>query len=397
MRMELPAPVLHSLFLINQAGFEAYVVGGCVRDRLMGKEPFDWDITTSALPEQILSVFRDHRTIETGIRHGTVTVIVEEMPLEITTYRVDGNYSDGRHPDKVSFTRSLKEDLRRRDFTVNAMAYHPRVGLADPFHGQKDLNKKIIRCVGTPKKRFSEDALRILRGLRFSSTLDFSIAPATARAIHRLGHTLSCVSAERISVELTKLLCGKNVEQVLCEYADVLSVVLPDVDFKQSSKLVSTMGADPLIRLAALMFELTSDKTKELCKRLRLSTHMTADIIALVGARNIPLEPTRRNVLHALHLLGPKLTSELLYLRTVADQRDRDGFRAVWDQLERNNDCCYQLKDLAVTGEHLMAAGVPAGPKIGATLNALLNAVMDGDCLNQKETLLEFATKNPVQ
>lgn len=394
MKMELPTPVLHSLFALNEAGYEAFVVGGCVRDALMGKEPYDWDITTSALPEQTLAVFRDYRTIETGIRHGTVTVILDDTPLEITTYRVDGHYSDGRHPDKVSFTRSLTEDLRRRDFTINAIAYHPSNGLIDPFGGQKDLDAKIIRCVGEPAVRFGEDALRILRGLRFSSTLDFTIHPATAKAMHRLAHTLNQVSAERIAVELLRLLCGTRAPQVLSDYNDIFAVILPDVRFESAAKRV--VFDTPLRNLAALLLDLKPATAEMICGHLRLSNQMTKDVVTLVRYHNLSLAPTRTCVLKVLHLLSPNLTSELVYLKTVIDGIDGDAIRNVWDHLIQENDCCYQLKDLAVTGKDLMAFGIQAGPEIGATLNRLLTAVMDGDCPNQKEDLLKLAAKKPA-
>lgn len=395
MKMELPVPVLRSLFALNRVGYEAYVVGGCVRDVMMGKEPVDWDITTSALPEETLAVFESYRTIETGIRHGTVTVIIEDMPLEITTYRVDGDYSDSRHPDAVSFTRSLKEDLRRRDFTVNAMAYHPRIGLVDPYHGQRDLKRKTIRCVGDPKKRFHEDALRILRGLRFSSTLGFSIHPATARAIHRQGDTLSRVSIERVSAEFLKLLCGQNNKAVLTHYPDVLSTILPDMNLTRNAEWV--VFGDPLKNMAALLFNATPETAKEVCKRLRLSNRMTEDVVALVRHRNLLLEPIRSGVLRTLHALGPRLTRELIAIKTVTDSIESDDFCAVWEQLVADNDCCYRLKDLAVDGVELKAAGFSDGPELGAVLDRLLNAVMDGVCPNQKAELLRLATKKPVQ
>lgn len=397
MRMDLPAPVLHVLFALNEAEYEAFVVGGCVRDTLNDEIPIDWDITTSAMPEQILAVFQNERTIETGIQHGTVTVIVEDMPLEITTYRVDGKYTDGRHPDRVSFTRSLQEDLRRRDFTVNAMAYHPCVGLVDPFHGQRDLKKRIVRCVGRPKRRFTEDALRILRGLRFSAVLNFSIHPATSKAIHSLAGTLTNVSAERLSVEFTKLLCGVNVKPILCDYADVLSVVLPGVNFVQAATVVSAVTAKPLCRYAALMFELSPKQTESCCKRLRLSNRMTEELIALVRHRQWALVPTKSCILHTLHRLGPSLTRELIHLRSVVDRQDYGWFGTVWNQLAEENACCYRLKDLAVTGADLMAVGIPSGPRIGATLSRLLDAVMDGDCPNNKEELLKLAINKPVR
>lgn len=395
MKMELPFPVLHSLFLLNQAGHEAFVVGGSVRDALMGKAPTDWDITTSALPEETLSVFAQFRTIETGIRHGTVTVIIEDTPLEITTYRIDGNYSDGRHPDKVSFTRSIKEDLKRRDFTINAMAYHPQIGLVDPFHGRRDLKNKVIRCVGNSQKRFTEDALRILRGLRFAATLGFSIHPVTAKAIHKLSDTLSCVAIERISVEFCKLICGPQKGQILREYADVFKTFLPNIDYKNVP--VYEPIDDLVINLASFMVNLLPKEAEEACKRLRLSNRVTEDVVVLVRCWDLTIERTRSGVLHTLHLLGPELMRKLLCLQAIINGTDYDWFYELWAQMERDGACCYQVKDLAVTGEDLIAAGIPAGPAIGDTLMRLLNAVMDGQCSNEKNTLLEYAIEKPVQ
>ena len=338
-----------------------------------------------------MAVFKDKRTIETGIQHGTITILSEDMPLEITTYRVDGDYSDGRHPDSVAFTRSLAEDLRRRDFTVNAMAYHPDAGLMDPFNGIDDLEAKTIRCVGEPQKRFTEDALRILRALRFSSTLDFSIDPSTAEAIHRLADTLSCVSAERIAVEFLKLLCGQNVETILRDYADVFSILFPDVDYRESAKLVSAVPNEPLLRLTALVFDCAPNTAEMLCKRLRLSTRMTKEVTTLLLHRHISLEATRSNILRALHHLGPELTKAMLSIRAMTDAQDFADFQEEWMRLKGENDLCYQLKDLAVTGDDLMASGIRPGRAIGDTLNNLLHAVMDGICANQKEELLKFS------
>lgn len=397
MKMEIPSPVLHSLFALNQAGYEAYIVGGCVRDSLMGKEPFDWDITTSALPKETLAVFQNYRTIETGIQHGTVTVIIEDMPLEITTFRVDGDYSDGRHPDNVSFTCNIKEDLRRRDFTVNAMAYHPRNGLVDPFHGQKDLKKQLIRCVGNPKKRFTEDALRILRGLRFAATLGFSISPSTARSIRKLADSLSLVSAERISVELLKLICGKSAGKILFDYADTLSIILPDVEFAKMAKVVSSVPNEPTSRLTALLLNRTPKEAENACKRLKLSARMTKDVTTLIRYKDIPLKPTRSSILQALNKLGPELLFTLIPIKSVIEQQSFDEFQSIWNILESDGDLCYRTKDLAITGDDLITAGIPAGPELGTTLNALLNAVMDGTCPNEKESLLNRATKKPVQ
>lgn len=397
MKMELPSPVLHSLFMLNEAGYEAFVVGGCVRDALMGTAPSDWDITTSALPEETLAVFADFRTIETGIKHGTVTVIVEDVPLEITTYRIDGTYSDGRHPDAVAFSRSIREDLKRRDFTVNAMAYHPKTGLVDPFCGRLDLKKHVIRCVGKPKRRFSEDALRILRGLRFSTTLGFSIHPATAKAIHRLGHTLTCVSAERNAAEFCKLICGKDAETILNDYADVLSYVLSDVDYREASKAVGAVPSGITDRLTTLLLHLSPDAAETACGKLCMSKKITDDVTTLVRNWQLPINATRRCVLQTLHALGPQLTNTFICLKKTIEHTNVDGFQAEWSRLIEANDCCYQIQDLALNGADLMASGIPHGPKIGLTLNHLLTAVMDGACPNEKEQLLKYATKKPVQ
>ena len=213
--IDLPVAVSSAIQKLNSAGFEAYAVGGCIRDSLLEYQPDDWDITTSATPSEMQAVFAEYRTVETGLQHGTLMVLLDGMSLEITTYRVDGTYSDGRHPDGVSFTRALSEDLRRRDFTINAMAYHPKTGLVDLYDGQADLAAAIIRCVGEPYRRFEEDALRILRALRFSSTLGFAMDDATAQALRALSSTLTKVSVERITTEFVKLLCGKDAENVL--------------------------------------------------------------------------------------------------------------------------------------------------------------------------------------
>ena len=227
--LTLPSQVHTALDRLTAAGWEAYVVGGAVRDALRGCAAGDWDITTNAEPAQVERVFAGERLIETGLRHGTVTVLLDGLPLEITTYRVDGDYTDHRRPDAVRFTRSLREDLLRRDFTMNALAYHPRTGLVDVCGGAEDIARGVVRCVGEPDRRFQEDGLRILRALRFSSVLGFQIAPETAAAIHRNRALLQYLAAERVRSELTKLLCGQNVDAVLREFSDVLAVPIPEL------------------------------------------------------------------------------------------------------------------------------------------------------------------------
>lgn len=397
MRMDLPAPVLHSLFALNEAGYEAFVVGGCVRDTLMGKAPFDWDITTSALPEQMQRVFCEYRTIETGIQHGTLTVIIDDLPLEITTYRVDGTYTDGRHPDAVSFTASLTEDLRRRDFTVNAMAYHPQIGLVDPFGGRQDLTDGMIRAVGEPKTRFTEDSLRILRGLRFSSTLGFAIDPATSEAIFALSRSLNRVSAERITTELTKLLCGQWADRILQNYGDVLSAVLPyPLDFSLVARCIVKTQPLPLYRYATLLFGLSEEQLVETAEKLRFSRRLTEDLRKMIQHKHLPIHGNQSNILHLLNQLGAELAPVFLTVRSLYDQTDYSDCIRLMQKLTESG-ACYRISDLAVTGNDLLEIGVRPGPNIGSTLAALLDAVMEGACPNEKEDLLELATKKPVQ
>ena len=343
----VPDSAREALRRLEAAGYAAYLVGGCVRDSLLGRVPGDWDITTAALPEQVEAVFAGERIIETGLKHGTVTVLLEGLPLEITTFRTETGYSDHRHPDAVAFTPSLKEDLARRDFTVNAMAWRPvetplirpsvrtgapspqGEGLADPFNGQADLRDKIIRCVGEPEQRFREDALRILRALRFAAQLDFSIDPATAAAARALRETLALVSRERIAVELTKLLCGPAARRILTEYWEILAVPLPELapmaGFDQRSKYhcydvlehsaaaVEAVPPDRILRWAALLHDVakpacfTLDQlgrghfyghaqaggpmTREILTRLRFDKDTVRRVSALVELHDYPIDP----------------------------------------------------------------------------------------------------------
>ena len=325
----LPAPAREALSRLEAAGFAAYLVGGCVRDSLLGRSPGDWDITTAALPEQVEAVFAGERIIETGLKHGTVTVLLAGLPLEITTFRTESGYSDHRHPDAVAFTPSLEEDLARRDFTVNAMAQSRDGGLFDPFGGRGDLEQRIIRCVGEPELRFREDALRILRALRFAAQLDFSIDPATAAAAHALRDTLALVSRERIAAELTKLLCGPAARRILTEYWEILAVPLPELvpmaGFDQRSKYhcydvlehsaaaVEAAPPDRILRWAALLHDVakpacfTLDEqgrghfyghaqaggpmAREILSRLRFDKDSIRRVSTLVELHDYPIDP----------------------------------------------------------------------------------------------------------
>lgn len=391
MNMTLPSAVLHAITCLNAAGYEAYAVGGCVRDTLMGRAPNDWDITTSALPEQTIDVFDGYRTLDVGLKHGTLTVFIEEQPIEITTYRVDGPYTDGRHPDSVVFTPSLENDLRRRDFTINAMAYHPNVGLVDPFDGRQDCSEGVIRCVGNPHLRFNEDALRIIRGLRFASDFGFVIEPNTAQAMHALASNLQKVAMERISTEFTKLLCGQHVTTVLREYADILELLFPSpLNFEGVSQSLQKIPTNPLSRYAALLFSCAPEEVAIIGKHLRLSNHITKEVITLVQNRDIPLAVDRPNVLRVLNRLGPQNAFLLTTLRSVRDEQDYSQFVEQVNQAVEQK-ACYRMADLAVNGDDLRSVGISPGPMIGTILNALLDAVMDGILPNTHDELLTYA------
>ncbi len=393
--MDMPLSVLHAIRLLNDAGYEAFIVGGCVRDCLMGKEPADWDITTSALPDQTSVVFKDYRTIDTGILHGTVTVIVDGMPLEITTYRVDGAYSDGRHPDAVTFTPSLEEDLRRRDFTVNAMAYHPKHGIVDCFGGQSDIQNRIIRCVGNPTERFNEDALRILRALRFAAVLGFAVESETASAIHRRSANLQYVSIERITAEFKRLICAADAVALMNEFSDVTTIFLPELSPCTDISLLNRVPARVHTRLAALFYgaDITAEMAKVILKRMRFDRHTIRDVCLLLSYRISETMTENQYLLHILNFLGSELVFD--YLAIV--EADSLTILRAKELLKQNP--CYKVSMLAVDGDDLLALGIPAGPEIGFAMNELLNAVMNGECINEKDTLVSYlmATKEPVQ
>ena len=437
----LPPQVNTALTLLNQAGFEAFVVGGAVRDLLRGAAVHDWDITTSALPEQTKEVFAGYRLIETGLKHGTVTVLMDGLPLEITTYRTDGTYSDHRRPDRVEFTRSLEDDLARRDFTINAMAYHPHTGVVDPFGGQADLNARIIRCVGNPDKRFQEDALRMLRALRFASRLGFSIEKETAAAIHRNKELLSSIAAERIREELTGLLCGCCVESVLRQYHDVLSLPIPEiallVGFKQHNRhhchdvwghtiaAVASIPEEPVLRWAALLHDTgkparftldekgvghfyghAEESTKiadAVTARLRFDNASREQIRFLVEQHHLFTDVSERSVKRAIQRFGAQRLRQLLWMFR-ADTLGKSPFclarldsirelASTIDRLAGTMDR-FTVKDLAVNGNDLMALGF-SGPQIGQALDSLVNAVVFDSLENKKDVLLRYLTEHP--
>lgn len=386
MELALSRGAAYVLCALRAAGYEAYVVGGCVRDSLLGRMPGDWDVTTSALPEETKAVFSGMPVIGTGVRHGTVAVLVGGVPVEVTTYRVDGPYSDGRRPDSVAFTRSLREDLARRDFTVNAMAWAPETGLVDPFDGREDLERRVIRCVGDPARRFGEDALRILRALRFSASLGFSIEPETAAALRAARARLAKVSAERIAAELVKLVCGDRAPAVLREFPEVIAQVLPEWDCDPDA--LGRAPADPPVRLA-MLFSAESDAENAL-RRLKFDHGTVRAAKALLAFRSAPLGETRPAVRRMLRELGPEAFRRLLAMR-AADGKPHAGVERTLDEVLADGDC-WSPAALAVKGGDLLAAGVPAGPEVGRTLSALLDAVIEGRCPNERAALLNLVS-----
>ncbi len=435
MSIQIPPAVLTLLDKLRTAGFAAYAVGGCVRDSLLGKIPADWDVTTEALPEQIKAALPDYRILETGIRHGTVTVLTAEEAVEVTTYRCESGYSDGRRPDTVRFVRELREDLRRRDFTVNAMAWHPDEGLIDPFNGQKDLRARTIRCVGRPEERFSEDSLRILRALRFAAVLAFNIEAETAAALHCCAPLLTRIAPERISAELLRLLCGERVLPVMRDFREILGkaipVLLPMFDLDQRNPhhvhdvymhtlhVVEAIPAEPVLRLAALFHDcgkplcrtvdangighfyhhaaVGADIAEQAMRELRLDSDTIRQVKQLVKWHDVPLEATQACMRRWLNRMGESALRRLLLLKradtlgqapTLCErQKEIDRLEAVLQQVLKES-LCFSLKDLAVKGNNLIAAGVPIGPPVGELLKRLLTEVIEERCPNDREALL---------
>ncbi len=378
MTFPIPDHVAIAMRRLEEKGWRAYLVGGCVRDACRGVPPHDYDLTTDARPEETAACFPDCRVIETGLRHGTVTVLIGGDPIEITTFRVDGTYADHRRPDSVTFTPSLEEDLARRDFTVNAMAWG-REGLVDPFGGRRDLERKVLACVGEPARRFDEDGLRILRALRFAATLGFSLAPETAAAVHRMRHLLDAISFERKLAELTKLLLGDFADGVLTDYADVMAQMLPELAHTPAPRLAA-LPAEREVRLAALLAPLGGEGAAAVLARFKCDTATRRRVAATVAHRADPIN-SRSERLRLVHAIGFPAARDVALLcgnrEALADLTAAEEEKAP-----------VSVSQLAVTGEDLAAAGVPRGKPLGATLEALLLRVMDGDLPNEREALL---------
>ncbi len=439
MKIAIPNKVGKIIEILEQAGFEAYAVGGCVRDSLLGRTPDDWDITTSAAPEQVKALF--HRTVDTGLAHGTVTVLMEKEGFEVTTYRVDGDYEDGRHPKEVTFTASLSEDLKRRDFTINAMAYNPRTGLVDLYEGIRDLQEKTIRCVGDAKERFSEDALRILRAVRFSAQLGFSVEKKTKEALALLAPNLKYVSAERIQTELLKLLVSPHPDYLRLAYeAGITAQFLPELDAAMKTEQNTphhcyTVGehtlqsllfvrADKVLRLTMLLHDLGKPVVKKtdengrdhfklhgaeserlaktILRRLKFDNDTIGKVCRLVRWHDYRPKPEMKEVREAIYRIGEDLFP--LYLEVQrADVLAQSRYRREekLSRLAAVGECyreicekgqCVSLKMLAVTGKDLIAAGIAPGPHLGELLEKLLQRVLEEPELNHKEALLTLVS-----
>ena len=380
---------------LHRAGYAAYVVGGCVRDSLLGLTPHDWDLCTSALPQQVMELFGAQRCIPTGLQHGTVTVKQSGALYEITTFRTEGTYTDGRHPDEVHFVPDVREDLARRDLTINAMAYNEKEGLVDPFGGQADLQSGIVRAVGVPRQRFTEDALRILRLYRFAARFGFAIDPPTAQAAQELCAHLDCVSVERIEEELAKLLSAPAPAAYLDK--KILFVILPELSSEALAAAKPVVDACPAgaenlpIRLAALLLSLGEDGIRRTLKRLRCSNALIEEAVVLVREA-VPGVPVSLNI-YARRLLGKYnlcTVQRLAALGTALQPEHAADFAALSELAERldADGVCCRVSQLAVNGRDLMAAGVPAGPGIRKVLEALLDGVIREEYPNERQALL---------
>ena len=437
MKIELPEKVKTVIGELKAYGYDAYAVGGCIRDSILGRTPGDWDITTSAKPQQVKAIFP--RTVDTGIQHGTVTVLMDKEGFEVTTYRIDGEYEDARHPKDVIFTSNLLEDLKRRDFTINAMAYNDETGLVDAFDGIADLKAKRIRCVGEPTERFTEDALRMMRAVRFAAQLGFTIEDATRQAICDMAENLSKISAERIQAELVKLLVSDHPERIqdACELG-ITKVVLPEWDdmvgVKQNTPhhkydvaahtvhALQNVKNDKVLRLTMLFHDMgkpvmkatdengrdhfkghaiaSEQIAKTVMKRLKFDNDTIRKVTKLVAYHDYRMEPTGANVRRAMHEIGVELFPYYLAVR-LADTKAQSSYerrgkleniiqiRELYRNALRNKECV-TLKDLAVTGTDLINLGIAPGKELGTLLNELLDMVIEDPAWNQKGKLCDY-------
>ncbi len=397
MRIAMPDEVEWIIERIHAHGFEAFAVGGCVRDIILGREPEDWDITTSAEPAEIKRIFA--KTIDTGLQHGTVTILKNHKGYEVTTYRIDGEYRDGRHPASVEFTRNLTEDLKRRDFTINAMAYSHETGIVDRFCGITDLYGRIIRCVGLAHDRFQEDALRILRALRFSAQLDFSIEEATWQAACALADSLSKVSKERVQTELTKLLLSAHPEKIMLVEKAGLAEFVTGGFAEVFARAKERAGEAPFcglyglpqeksVRWAGFLRYMTPAESVKILKGLKLDNETIDHVRVMTGGFCSPLAPEKTEIRRMLSRMTPGQFEGILHLKAMEGDGSVHCIRKLWKEIVADGDCV-RMKDLAVSGDDLLALGMKPGRELGEALGFLFEQVIEKPKLNQKELLLE--------
>lgn len=438
MDIQLPSEVRLIIERLNKNGFEGYAVGGCIRDLILNKTPYDWDITTSAKPNEILDIFSDFKTADTGIKHGTVTVIMNHKPFEITTYRTEGSYSDNRHPDKVEFSTSIEDDLSRRDFTMNAVAYNEYSGIYDPFGGINDINNKVIKSIGNPDVRFNEDALRILRGLRFSAVLGFGIEENTVKSMLKNKALLNNISKERISSEFNKLITGDNAYNVIKNSRDIIAQFIPEIipsfEFDQHNphhcfdvwehSLIALKNTenDKNLRLTIFFHDLgkpeclkfdeqgighfkkhnikSAEITRTVLKRLKYDSKTLKEVTWLVLHHDDKLKCDRQSVKHYIGEYGKEAMIKLMKIQLADNlakaeknslrfRTAKEILRQIYDITE-NNECC-TVSELKISGDDIISLGVPSGKRVGEILKSLLELVICGECENSKDKLIKKA------
>ncbi len=402
MRIEMPYEAEWIIDNIRSHGYEAFIVGGCVRDAVLGRIPGDWDITTSAKPEQVKEIFG--KTVDTGLKHGTVTIIKHGSGYEVTTYRIDGEYLDGRHPETVEFTPDLREDLKRRDFTINAMAYSHETGIVDEFEGMEDLNRRVIRCVGCAKDRFTEDALRILRAVRFAAQLDFVIENETYKAIAEIAPNLVHVSKERIQVELTKLLLSDHPEKIwMVDATGIAEYVTPgftevferELESRSSRDLlkecwtgIAALPADKSHRWAGFLRHMMPEQAVKILRGLKLDNDTIGNVKNMITAFQAPLAVDKVEIRRLLSRVTEYQFLGAMQLKKLDGDETVPGILQLFEEIKEAGDCV-SLKQLAVNGGDLLAKGLEKGKQIGDGLMYLLNLVLEKPELNKKDILLE--------
>ena len=437
MNLNLPDDVKVIIKKLNNKGYEAFAVGGCVRDSIIGKTPNDWDICTSAKPLEIKSCFSEFNMFDAGMKHGTISVVINKVVYEITTYRIDGEYKDNRRPESVTFTDDITNDLARRDFTINAMAYNEQQGLIDPFGGQNDLKNNVLKCVGNPDKRFNEDGLRIIRALRFASVYNLEIENETARSIIKNADLLNNIAVERVSVELNKLLCGDSVESILNKYRDVIALIIPEIiptfDFNQNNKhhsrdiwhhttySVKSVENDAILRMTMLLHDLgkpkactqdadgtchfkghqaiSADIASVILHRLKYPKDFISQCLTLIKYHDVRFNGTKRHLKRIMSKIGEENLVLLLKVQKADMLAQSDYIRKektesinlsskLLNEIILENEC-FSLKQLEVNGRDLISIGINSGKQIGYILELLLNDVIEEKIENNKTVLLD--------